>query len=389
MPRRKQDKPKRRRRNTGSIIVLADGAILARIPAHLDKRRPSREFPPGQRDRAEAWLDAILHPRPVVASTAIVTVREWTGTWWQTYVEPVRPPTTARRYRHSLRLLAPLYRTALAELRPSMLQQLVGELSGRLDATTVQDAVGVWRRCLEAAVDDDLIAKNPARRLTVPTASPAEQRHVTPAEVAALWPAIRGHRFEAAYALALGVGLRIGEILGLHWSNVDLAARTARIEHQWTDHRMRPAPKGRTVRTVRLPPPVVAALIRHRDAQPPGAILVMQSPHPAQRRKGRTASREPRPWSYETVRADLIAVCEAAGLAAFAPHAARRGLSSALLDGRVSPAAVAERLGHRSAATTLRHYSQLSAEARAQADALVDDYLGGAPTDVSGTEPER
>lgn len=387
MPRKPKPPPAptRRRRNTGSISVQPDLSILARVPSSIDKRRPSREFPPGHIQDAEAWLDAIVHPRPVETVAPVVTLGEWIPTWWDAYVRSVRPSTTARRYRHSLRLLAPLGATLLPELRQTMLQTLVGELSRRLGASTLGDAVGVWRRCLEAAMDDGLIPRNPAKRLVVPQAAPQTgQRHLTAVEVAALWPAIEGKRFEPAYALLLACGLRIGEVLGLHWSNVHLAEGRAWIQHQWTDHRMRDLPKGRNPHGIALPPRVVAILARHRAAHPDD-ILVMQSPHPAQRRNGKPAPRDPRPWSYETVRTDLIDIVEAADIAHLTSHAARRGLVSALLDGGVSPAVVAERVGHASAATTLKHYAQPNVEARRQADAVIDAYLGPATDGPAGT----
>lgn len=384
MPRRpKPAPPQRRRRNSGSLTTLPDGSILARAPASLDPRRRSREFPPGRRDLAEAWLDSILHPG-AAGTTAPVTLGEWIDVWFETYVEPVRPSTTARRYSHSLRLLASLYGTPLPDLRPSQLQALIGQLT--LTPATIQGAVGVWRRCLEDAVDDGHITRNPARRLILPRAAPTEQRHVSPAEAAALWPEIIGHRMEGGLALSLGCGLRIGEILALAWEDVNLAQRTARIRRQWADGRMRETPKGGRARTVRLPPPVVAALIRHRNAQPSGAELVMQSPHPPSRKSKRKAS-EPRPWSPTIVRGDLAALVARLKLPpGVTPHAARRGLTSALLDGRISPAVVADILGHSNPSTTLRYYAKSNEEARQLADELVDRYLGDGPEDVPGTE---
>lgn len=374
-PRKKElEKTERRKRGEGSITRLANGMWRARLPKQADGSRPAHDC--ATRDEAGAWLAAKLAPQPEPVA-APLTVREWAGEWLAAYVEPIRAPTTFRRYRHSLRLLEPLYAVPLSDLASLQLQRLMGTLLERLDASTVQDAVGVWRRCFEAAVHNRHLDRNPAAVLVPPSVPPkGTGRHVTKAEVDALWPAIRGHRFEGGFALLLGCGLRIGEVLGLHWKHVDLDRRRAWIQHQWTDHRMRDLPKGKVARWVRLPIKVVDALGRHREQQPDDAVLVMQSPHPGRKHKGRPPSPGPHPWSSETVRTDLIAVAEAAAIDPFAPHATRRGLVSALLDGKVSPAVVAERVGHASAATTLRHYAGVSPEAREAADAVIDAYLG-------------
>jgi integrase len=386
------EKPPRRRRGSGSIVTLKSGVVRARLPADVDPRRPSREFPPGHIAEAEAWLAAQLAPQPAETPTVPLSLGDWAGAWWETYVEPVRAPNTARWYLFALQRLAPFYDTALTDIRASALQAVIAKLAPRYDGATLQAIVGVWRRCLDGAVEDELLTRNPARRLVVPRTAPREaKRHVTRQEIAELWPAIRDHRFEAAYALLLGCGLRIGEVLGLHWEHVDLAARRAWIGPQWTNSHWRDRPKNHRPRWVTLPEPVVAALIRHHNGQPEGAVLVMQSPFTRNFGPNKRGRRLPevRPWSAQVVGKDLATLCVSIGLQEMTAHAARRGLSTALLDGGASPASVAERLGHASPATTLRHYSQISTEAKAHADDLIAEYLGQRPEGDSGGESKR
>jgi integrase len=379
VPRKRKSPPKaaRRQRGSGSLSVAADGTIRARLPACVDVRRPAREFRPGQLAEATAWLDGHLNHVAPPTTPADITLEAWAGQWWETYVEPVSAPNTARHYLYLLQQLAPLYGRPVAEIRPSALQGIVAAFAARVGAATAQQAAGVWRRMLEAAVDDELIVRNPAKRLVLPKAPPrSARRHVTPREAAMLRAAIVGHRFEAAYALLLGCGLRIGEVLGLSWANVDLHGRRAWIQRQWTNGQWRELPKGRNPHWIRLPPAVVSALIRHRNAQPDGATLVMQSPY----RRKKTGAVQP--WSAFVVATDLHALVRSLGLDDLTPHAARHGLASALLDGGASPAEIAERLGHSDPAITLRSYVHGSQDGAARADALIDAYLsGGEPSD--------
>lgn len=381
MPRRRKPepppKPERRRHGTGSIELLADGSVRARLPKRVDPRRTARVFPPGQRAAAEAWIDGYLNPKP--ATPAVVTLGDWSAHWWQTFVEPIRPPNSVRWSLYALAQLVDLAATPLPDLRPSMLQAVIGQLNRRLAAETVQGIAGVWRRCLDAAVDDELIARNPARRLTLPKAAPRPaRRFVTATEAAALRSAIVGHRFEVAYALLLGCGLRIGECLGLAWEHVQLHERRAWIQRQWTNSHWRDLPKGRVPRWVALPPLVMAALIRHRDRQPAGAVLVLQSPYGGRAgRKGkRSRSPGPTPWSRQAVARDLAELVASLDIPRLTPHAARRGLLTALLDGGVSPAVAAEIAGHADPAITLKSYVMPSSEGHAQAARIIDQYLG-------------
>lgn len=383
MPRKPKPKPRQRRPyGGGSISVAADGAIRARTAPDADGRRRSRTFRPGQQAAAEAWLLAVAAPAQPVEAAAPVTLGDWRAFWLDTYVRPFAPPNTVHKYAWALDKLAALDAVPLDQLRPSTIQTAVATLG--IAPAGVQAVVGVWRRCLEAAVDDELIARNPARRVAVPRAPkrpPA--RHVTAEEVAALRAAIVGHRFEAAYALALGCGLRIGEILGLHWEHVDAERGRIWVQWQWTNSHWRDTPKSGAPHWVPMPPFVRSALLRHRRQQPPGAVLVLESPHP---RRKTNRDGKPRPWSRETVAAELAQIVASLKLPHLTNHAARHGLSSALLDGGASPAVIAERLGN-TPAVVLQAYAHATREGRRLADDLTAAYLGeDGPARVSDAE---
>lgn len=389
MPRRKAppEPPARRKRGAGSISVQADGSLLARAPASIDKRRPSREFPPGRRDLAEAWLDAIVHPQPVAVTTAPVTLGEWAGTWYETYVEPVMAPNTARWYLYALRLLSELYPLPLDAVRASQFQAVVGTVGKTRDAATVQAVVGVWRRCFDAAIEDELLTRNPTRRLTLPKVgkrSPA--RHITEREAALLRDAIIGERFEAAFALILGCGLRMGEILGLPWRNVDLANARAWIEPQYTNGHWRSTPKAANPHWIPLPSFVVTALIRHRNSQPAGTTLVMESTYPYAGRPRRGKKLDgPRPWSAQVVNSDLAALVKRLGLDHLTAHAGRHGLATYLMAAGIAPPVIAERLGN-TPGVILNTYGHPTATGQKQAGVLIDQYLGGSSDSDAGTQ---
>ena len=85
-----------------------------------------------------------------------------------------------------------------------------------------------------------------------------------------------GDRFAALYALSLTTGLRMGEALGLRWSDIELDAKTLRVNRQL--QRMRrdgeksgtlvfSEPKNASRRTIDLPQRAVGALVSHRKRQ--------------------------------------------------------------------------------------------------------------------------
>ena len=87
----------------------------------------------------------------------------------------------------------------------------------------------VLRSALSQALKWGMVARNVAT-LIDPPRIPRPKTHAIDAEGARkLLEAARGERFEAILVLALTLGLRRGEILGLRWSDVDFESRAIRV----------------------------------------------------------------------------------------------------------------------------------------------------------------
>src|SRR3712207_1875862 len=161
----------------------------------------------------------------------------------------------------------------LSKLAAAHIQTLyAAKLRDGLKPSSVRYIHAVLHRALEQAVRFNLIPFNPAARVDPPK---IRQEEITPldAEQALTFlAAASGDRFECLYVLSLTVGLRMGEALGLKWSDIDLDAKTLRVNRQL--QRMREGgglvfsePKNASRRTVDLPQRAVEALRSHRKWQ--------------------------------------------------------------------------------------------------------------------------
>ncbi|MFJ7193597.1 tyrosine-type recombinase/integrase [Streptomyces bacillaris] len=99
----------------------------------------------------------------------------------------------------------------------------------RLSALTVTYVHSVLKSALEHAVREDELPRNVARNVKTTTHQPKRFRPLTAAEARQFLDAARTDRLHALYELALRTGLRKGELLGLHWDDLDLNAGTASI----------------------------------------------------------------------------------------------------------------------------------------------------------------
>jgi integrase len=117
----------------------------------------------------------------------------------------------------------------------------------------------------------NLIPSNPANRVNPPK---VKQNEITPLDseqARALLDAGKGDGLEALYVLSLTVGLRIGEALGLKWSDIDLYTGTLRVNRQlqWYTGKglVFSEPEHGSRSTVDLPQRTVEALRSHRKLQ--------------------------------------------------------------------------------------------------------------------------
>jgi integrase len=225
-----------------------------------------------QRKLAEAMGDAA---KGIYFDDENQTVAQYMDRWLE---DSARGDLGHRAY-HNYKLqirrhISPAFgRLKLSKLTAAHIQSLyAAKLRDGLKPSSVRYIHAVLHRALEQAVRFNLIPFNPAARVDPPK---IRQEEITPldAEQARKFlHAARGDRFEALYVLSLTTGLRMGEALGLRWSDVDLDAGTLRVNRQV--QRMRGGgglvfsePKNASRRTLELPQRAVEALRSHRKKQ--------------------------------------------------------------------------------------------------------------------------
>ena len=185
----------------------------------------------------------------------------------------VRPRTFAS-YRYVVRThLAPaLGDIPLALLSPAQVQAFLNAKSASgLAPRTVGYLRGVLRQALGYAERMDLVTRNVARLARPPRIPRRPVSPLTVEQARVFLAAISGDRLEALYLVALGCGLRQGEILGLRWPDVDLAAGTLTVRYALARIEgvlVLDEPKSATSRrVVPLPAFVREALVAHHAHQ--------------------------------------------------------------------------------------------------------------------------
>ena len=292
-------------------------------------------------------------------------------------VAELRPKTQAG-YEATLKLIRPaLGDVRLSRLEPIHLQSLYAEL-GKTSKRNAYRAHLLLHHALKLAVLWGWLATSPAERVIKPTYRPARKAIWTPAEVGAFLNGTVGHWLHPLFVVAVYSGLRLGELIGLRWPDVDLPAATLKVEGslqyvqgQW----VRGEPKtaaGR--REVALPPAAVAALREQKGLQ--AATRLRAGAKRAENNLVFTG-RWGGPLWQNTVEKAMQDWCGRLGLPKLTPHGLRHLHASLLLAEGVPITDVSQRLGHSNVAITGAVYAHALPGQDQQAAEALSRALGG------------
>lgn len=371
--------PKRRRGNgEGTVYRRSDGYWGASVVVgYRSDGRPVRRSRCARTQREALERLAALRAQSLAAPNASDRERlaDYLEQWLENSVRASVSPSTHRSYSGYVRnhITPVLGGVRLARLAPTHVQALQAELSRRGASPTVRLHVHVvLRRALAQALRFGLIARNPCDVVPRPRLPRRQPTWLDAAQVRVLLDAARGDRLEALAILAVTTGLREGELLGLQWGDLDLAAGTLAVSRQLLEHPDGTLATGelktaRSRRLVELPAVAVDALRRQRaglEALPHPTAPVFTGSEGGLVRRSNLLRR----WFYPLL--------ERARLPRIRFHDLRHTHASLLLAQGVNPKIVQERLGHSQISVTLDTYSHVLPTLQRDAARRIDELLG-------------
>lgn len=287
------------------------------------------------------------------------------GSYLAQWVRDVRNirPTTRHGYEVVVNhhLVPVLGHVRLVELSPLHVEAALSDLGKRMSAKSVRNIHTVLRRALGQAVRLGLVTRNVASRefVDAPRVPFNEPRVLSVDEVHRLLATAADDRLLALFVVAVGTGLRQGELLGLAWEDLDLAnARlTVRRELVYRDGKYRrEEPKtDRSRRVVPLAQPIIAALEEHRARViAEGFVPTSTGPVFTNRRGG--------PLSGSWVTHHFYQLLTEAGIPRLPFKNLRTTFASRLHEMGVADRVIADILGHTRTRTTQTHYIATSPE---------------------------
>jgi Site-specific recombinase XerD len=329
-------------------------------------------------DRITRLLNDKQNGLPVVGEKQ--TLGDFLADWLVSWVKPTVKPKTFSSYHDTARLhLVPtLGRIRLAKLTPQHVQAMLNERrASGLSPRTVAYVRSILSIALARALKLGLVQRNVVQLVDRPNVARHEIQPLTIEQSRALLVAARDHRLGALFSVALALGLRKGEALGLRWQDVDFEAGSLVISgalQRIGRSLVRTETKNNASRRMlRTPAAALRSLREHRVKQKEERLLAGEKWQDSGLVFTTTLGT---PLDPRNVLRQFARVLTAAGIAHVRFHDLRHSCATLLLAQGVPARVVQDILGHSAIRVTMDVYSHVMPSMRDDAMRAMDSVFG-------------
>ncbi len=320
-----------------------------------------------------------------------LTIKDFLEQWLEQTVKRQNRPRTYQKYAADVKhhIIPALGKVLLSKLTPDHVQAMLNGLADTdRAARTVSNVRAALRKALNQALRRGYVLRNVATLVDAPRTTTFSIQPLDQVQARKLLNAVTGHRLEALYRVALSLGMRRGEICGLRWQDIDLAAATLTINGSlqrfngklhWT------APKtASSIRMIALPPILLDALRTHKarqdqeradadDWEESGYVFVSQRGTPLE------------PDNVVRHFKSVLRKAELPERVRF--HDLRHSCATLLITQGIHLSVIKDILGHAQISTTADVYGHVFLETQRQATATLDALFG--PSEGQATESNQ
>lgn len=367
----------RRAKGEGTVRQRSDGRWEGTFPIGTDENgKQLRKSVFGKSkieciEKMNAAREQIAKEQHILATKGYLLnanplLKDWYKIWIETFCEGVIKEYTVRGYKRYFEtyILPKLGDMHLNEISHVMCQQFCTELlkNGRrmytdrkgpgLSSVTVQDIRRTLSICLEKAIEEDLIYKNPTKKMKIPNDRKIEMQTLRKEDMKVFLEEAKRSGLYEFYLLELSTGLRLGEITALTWDDFDEIRKTITVNKAATrlDGKIVVStPKtASSNRTIRIPDECVEALRAMKVRKPDESNLIFPSPRTGREREGPAVTRQ------------LHRIQLRAGLPRIRFHDLRHTFATLMIEQGVDIKTVSQMLGHTDAGFTLKTYMHVT-----------------------------
>lgn len=383
----------KRANGEGSLYQRPDGKWVAQVPigrypnGTIKYKRYICATQKAARDRLREAQNELTRGQRI--DEKVVTLAAYLDHWLEHVIEPSDlQPKAKQGHAYYAGLVQPkIGHIKLDQLTAEDIERCLNELrrgggrhgSGHA-ASSLAHIRNTLRKALGHAVRNGRLPRNVAIDAAPPKVRRGEIHPFSEEEAGRLLDAVAGHRLASLYAVALTLGLRRGELLGLLWEDIDWSGATLRIRRQLEDlpgeeARLKPLLKTQSGRRdLPLPEELRRRLLIHRDEQ----ALERERAGDAWREHGLVfASLVGTPITPRNLDRHYKALLRRAGLPDRRLHDLRHTFATLMFRRGLDVVMVSRMLGHASVQITIDIYIHWLPKDSSAAAVIGDTFLRG------------
>ena len=316
------------------------------------------------------------------AKESNVTVDSWFHTWMEEYKKNSVKYGTYKVYldEYKVHIKEPLGRKQLKDIRGEHIQKLFNDMADHYSPTTINLVKVILSGMYAQAVRNGMVLRNPVKNTSVKKEKGKRKIRVMTTEEQKLFMRYsKSSQFYDLYIVALGTGMRSGELRALQWSDIDFDNKiihvngTLKYVAKAKEKYMIDEPKSETSkRDIPMLDNVVTVLREHRKRQLGTRMLLGNKwrPEPGFENLvftggfGRCISETALYEDMKKIRVQIRKDGHAFG--AHTSHSLRHTFATRGFEKGIPPKVMQEILGHKSITMTLDIYSHVLPDKKAE-----------------------
>ena len=287
-----------------------------------------------------------------------MTVDAWFDYWINTIKENSIRYHTRRnhntRYRYNIKPV--LGKMMLQDVKPVHCQEVLSRMANQYANSTVKLTRITMHGMFDAAVEYEILEKNPVKKSVKCEDGKAskDSRVMTREEQIRFLAAAKGTSNYNQYALMLQTGLRIGELTGLQWEDIDFTGRVLHVKRtmdyvkrEWKTGK----PKSKAGnRVIPLTPEAIAILQNQKQKTLSNKVVALEFVNFV------FINRNGQPTKRSTYNHDLNRLSRKAGIDLIHLHTLRHTFATRCVEAEMKPKTLQGIMGHSDIATTMNLY---------------------------------
>lgn len=369
----------RRTKGEGSAYMRKDGRAAASIMYEGKRITKYGKTKTEAKQKLDAYLNDLRAGKVVIGPKQ--TVGQYLTHWLENEHRLQIGPVALQQYRSILRahLIPAFGHIQLDQLKREHVQKLCAEkLDSGLAPRSIHLIYTVLSCALTAAVENDILAQNVCKNVVLPKITRKKHDALDKSQAVRLVEAARGRRLWFLLLMALTTGARVGELLALHWEDIDIENRriiihrtVSRVVGIGQLERLQPkSVSGR--RRVILAQAAIDGIVDQK------AFIATLKQRAGDKWKELDLVFPNRYGSYlklDQVEQELRAILTDAGLPERTFHKLRHSAATILFAAGVNPKVVQEMLGHSDISMTLGLYGDVLPDMQQEVVHIMDDVF--------------